>query len=151
MFVKKKNEKKNAMVLCNCSTHFLHGSGQKNTSLPPHPHPPPPPRKHLMMSDHNITRARFSPRFALKIDRALLQRWVTEDRYLCSRSVHFVPFPKSVLVGLFLPNYSFLLCLFFSFSKPRQNNRLVFLRWHCNSLIQQSVYLVVCGLLTALY
>lgn len=42
MFVKKKNEKKNAMVLCNCSTHFLHGSGQKNTSLPPHPHPPPP-------------------------------------------------------------------------------------------------------------
>lgn len=24
-------------------------------------------------------------------------------------------------------------------------------RWHCNSLIQQSVYLMVCGLLTALY
>ena len=58
-------------------------------------------------------------------------------------------FPSQYWWGYFCQTILF--SFVFSFSKPRQNNRLVFLRWHCNSLIQQSVYLVVCGLLTALY
>lgn len=59
------------MQLFNSLSTWIRAEKHESTASPSSP---PPPRKHLRMSDHNITRARFSPRFALKIDRALLQR-----------------------------------------------------------------------------
>lgn len=77
------------------------------------------------------------------------------------KSRHFTVFAHVLSISqisqVSIVGVNFAKFLFFKTPPPRPHhspNRLTdwfFFRWHCNSLIQQSVYLMVCGLLTALY
>lgn len=149
------------MVLCNCSTHFLHGSGQKNTSLPPHFYPhkdantwgcltttswfsaklkkeslvsffllalpwntqrPPPPLAAFCADDDGWFKLLIKLKIKGDFWRIFIDSWSQITSLSLLMFCPFPKFPKSVLVGLILPNFSFcflcFVCLFFLNPNP---------------------------------